>query len=153
MSESRDPRSKADFKALRELVGLTQFELAEALHLEVRQIKRYEHPKGYQPTTKAWHFLDKLLVEQDKIVKRSISIVKEVEELHGKQSVIKIPYYRNQAEYEEHNGQGWGFYSAENATARATANALRLMGYEVSFRYVGPKNTPTMNTADEESEE
>ena len=40
--------NKAEFRAMREMVGMTQATLADALGVEVRSVKRWESPSAPQ---------------------------------------------------------------------------------------------------------
>ena len=59
--EERPNRNKQEFRALRELAGITQQSLAKELDVNPLSVKRWESPKyPQQAPTEAWQFLDNL---------------------------------------------------------------------------------------------
>lgn len=54
-------RGKADFRARREMLGLTQQDVADALNANVKTIKNWENPRQtrYRISDAAWEYLDR----------------------------------------------------------------------------------------------
>ena len=60
-----EPRTKADFKALRETCGLSQQNVADALGVHLQTIKRWEKPSfPYAVPDDAFDYLDSVAVSQ-----------------------------------------------------------------------------------------
>lgn len=133
----RAMRSKGGFKALRERVGMTQQDVADALDVRVRSVKRWEHesmPEYYAPD-KAYELLESALETQRAAVAQCISVAEEQEREQGSDSsVVRITYYRDQAMCDQY-GRDEGCFGMVNANARAVAQALERLGYTVEFRY------------------
>lgn len=129
-------KSKADFKALRELVGMTQGQLAEALGMDVRSVKRWEHPDTAQvPSPAAWDLLQQARTRQLEIVACAVETVKRmIEEAGAPPEFVDLTYWRDQKSYElAHPNEG--FYTMANATSRAVADVLNTTGVHVRFGF------------------
>ncbi len=130
-------RSKAAFKATRERVGMTQQDVADALGVRVRSVKRWEHESmpSYHAPAKAYELLESALEGQRKTVSQYVSAVNEqTRGLRAEADPVPITYYRDQAMYDL-LGHDEGCYGMANADARATAQELERMGYTVEFHY------------------
>ena len=139
-------RRKSDFRAMREMVGLTQDALAREVGVALRSVKRWEDPKleWYQPPQDAWDALDAYLETQDQMVREvSGEVLEMVERADRKPEAVPITYYRTQAQFDE-LGRDEGYYGIANANARALASELRRAGLKVFFRYPdeGAVSTP-----------
>lgn len=126
--------TKADFRAIRETIGLTQGDVAKALGVSLRTVKRWEHPDWQEPPEDAWAWLmgmherhDALV---DEVVDRALAIVGE----RGEPAVVAITYYRDQSQYDAH-GRDPGPYGFANSVAREVALDLNGEGIETEFRY------------------
>lgn len=124
------------FKATRERVGMSQQDVADALGVQVRSVKRWENDTWrYDAPEEAYELLQRRLKTQREMVDYAVSIVEEqAENLGRKPDLIPITYFRNQAMFDQY-GRDKGCYSIANANARATAQALEALGYAVEFRY------------------
>ena len=93
-------KTKIQFRALRECVGLSLAELAERLNVNVRSVKRWESPtyQDYKPPQDAWELLERLQAKQLATVKQA-----------KKKKTLEIEYSRDHA------------HAVQNATARALA--------------------------------
>lgn len=126
-------RTKADFKALRETVGMSQQALANALHVDKRSIQRWEAPENaWTPPADAWTILDDARERQRWTVANAIELVSEKTDLHG---TVSMTYWRSQEEFER-AGHG-GDYQMANANARMAAAFLEREGRAVSFGFGG----------------
>ena len=112
-------RSKADFKCLRERVGLSQQDVASALGVNIRSVKRWEDPSfpNHAPED-AWAVLDNAMDMQRQQVSYACAVVA--------QQVEKM--------YDEY-GRDPGPFGQANANARAVATALEQRGIKVTFNY------------------
>lgn len=128
-------RTKADLKALRERVGLSQQNLADMLRVNVRSVKRWEHETyPWEAPEEAWEILERAKAVQDEAVRAALDIVDEQREDLGKENHVTITYFRDQAMYDRF-GREDGPFGQVNANSRAVATALEARGCEVVFRY------------------
>lgn len=125
--------TKADFRATRETIGLTQGDVAKACGVSLRTVKRWEHPDWQEPPEDAWSWLLGMLERHDaaveEMVGQAIALVRE----HGPE-VVAITYYREQSQYDSH-GREPGPYGFANSVAREVALDLNGEGIETEFRY------------------
>lgn len=139
--ERKEPeeRTKADFAALRETVGLTQANLADDLGVQARSVRRWEQPgqEGYEPPADAWDMLDFYADLQRQMVDHACETVISAGEEAGHQpDQVVLTYYRSQEQYDE-LGRDEGWYGVANAYARAVAAELGRYGFKVRFAYPG----------------
>ena len=117
-------RSKADFKALRETVGMSRATLAD--RLDVSQ--------------DAWDVLDEARKRQLEIVTYAVHKIKGIErEMGGTPEQVDLTYWHNEEEYiAAHPDEGVDWQMA-NANSRLVAHELERMKYRVSFNFPGLK--------------
>lgn len=130
-------RTKAEFRALRESLGLTQQRLADALDVRILSVKRWESPKyPQQAPDAAWEILDHLMAAQDNAVSTALDTVNAIaDENDAPPAEVVMPYWSSQDDYEEHHYiDDDGTWTEVNATNRRVAFALRQMG--VTIRWV-----------------
>lgn len=123
--------NKATFKALREHAGLSHAALADMLGVAERSAKRWEEPRYPGPPEDACRIVWEARQRQLEMADYAL----EAAEAAGTESV-RLNYYRTQAEYDAH-GRDAGDFRQANANARAAADALETMGYEVVYFYPG----------------
>lgn len=132
-------RTKADFAALREAMGLTQANLADELGVNPRSVKRWEQPgmEGYEPPQDAWDVLDDYADVRRQMVEHCRETAMQAQEQAGRMpDAIVLTYYRSQKQYDD-LGRDDGWYGVANANARAVAAELERYGFEVRFAYPG----------------
>lgn len=135
--------SKADFRALRETVGLSKRDVADALGVDVRSVKRWEAPDGNQPVADAWALLMRYHDLHARAVETAVGQVeKMVAEVGRAPQAVRVTYWRSQGEYDDH-GRDPGPFGVANANARAVAEALRPYGVDVEFAYWDDGAIPT----------
>lgn len=129
-------RTRGEFKARREMAGLSQQDVSAALGVNIRTVKRWENPSfPYMPPEDAWKAVDDALDAQRRQVAYAVSTVEEqTERLGHAPEEVRITYYRDQAMYDEH-GRDAGPVGQANAAARAAAAAIEAMGVRAAFAY------------------
>lgn len=130
-------RTKADFRALREELGLSQTDLGRALGVKTLTVKRWEKdgPEGFLVPDDAWDSID----EWADLHRRSVDCMVErcvsAFEKHGDYpKVVTITYFRSQDDYDA-CGRDQRPFGFANAVARGAARELRRLGFEVRFDY------------------
>ena len=129
-------RSKAEFRAMRETLGITQQRMASDLGVKVLSIKRWESPRyPQQAPDEAWALLDDLMAVQDSAVASSLAIVHSTVGDTGRQpKEVSIPYWSSQSDYLEHHYvEDDGDWTEVNATNRRVASLLRWLGYKIKW--------------------
>lgn len=129
-------RPKAEFRAMREMLGVTQQRLADDLGVRVLSVKRWENPKyPQQAPDEAWALLDDLMAVQDSAVRAALAVVEsKVDERGNRPKEVAIPYWSSQADYLEHHYMGDdGDWTEVNATNRRVASLLKWLGFEVRW--------------------
>lgn len=137
--------SKADFRAMRETAGYSQQALADALNVNVRTVKRWEHESDAHEAPKdAWELLGNAVKTQLEAADCSLQVAVEQAEAHPSAAKkVTITYFRDQAMFDRY-GRDKGYFGVANANARAAAIELMREGFMVEFRYPteGAASTP-----------
>lgn len=126
-------RTTASFRALREMCGVTQQQVADRLGVRVVTIKRWE--RGDSPVPEdAMALIMSAMAEHDAGVADDLARILASAEPGAE---ICMPYYRSQAQADLDcdPGETAGPYNFLNAITRSTAERLVAMGYRVSFSY------------------
>lgn len=129
-------KTKIQFKALRESLGLTSEDIAKELGLKEGTVRSWtnQNRNDIRPSQAGWDFLAKVAAEQNEIGTRALSELYSFTESHGlalEDVTLVLVYYRNQKDYE---GDGCsGSYAVHNATMRALMNHVSSGGGEVQF--------------------
>ena len=121
-------RTREEFRALRETVGMTQAKLAAILDVEVRSVKRWERHNDagyYNPPADAWAVLDAARAAQADRVDAMVA------EAAAQGGPARIRYWLSERDHGR-LGTG-GDWRMENADARLAADALERLGIEVEF--------------------
>lgn len=121
--------NKATFKALREHAGLSYAVLADMLGVSERSVKRWEEPRYPDPPEDACRVVREARELQLSMADYALAKAEEA----GTQAV-RLNYYRTQTEFDV-CGRDAGDFRQANANARAAADALETMGYEVEYFY------------------
>ena len=134
--------TKADFRAIRETIGLTQGDVAKALGVALRTVKRWEHPDRQEPPEDACEWLLGMLERHDTLVDAMVDRALAAAG-RGDLDVVAITYYREQSQYDA-LGRDDGPYGFVNSIAREVALDLAVEGIETEFRYPdeGAVSTP-----------
>lgn len=129
-------RTKAEFRAIRETVGMTQGMLADALGVEQRSVRRWESPTNdYYPPQDAWDALDAALSAQRRGIAAALGKVDELAEEHGSYpKSVMLPYWSSQDAYDDwHYADDGGDWRMANATNRLLAHVLHERGIRVEW--------------------
>ena len=129
-------KTKIQFKALRESLGLTSENIASAIGLKEGTVRAWDNPNrtDMRPSQAGWDFLAKVAAEQSEISTRALSELYGFAESHGlalEDVTLVLVYYRNQKDYEEDGHSG--SYAVHNATMRALMNHVSSGSCEVQF--------------------
>lgn len=137
--------TKADFRALRERLGLTQKNLADAVGVELRTVKRWEHPGWGDIPEDVWAYIERMEDSYYQSVEIAIEKAVSLSDSTGVDSVT-LTYYRDQEQYDA-CGRDDGPVGYVNAMSRDVAAELERCGITVSFRYPddGAIRTPGSN--------
>ena len=138
-------RSKAEFRAMRETLGITQQRLADDLGVKVLSVKRWESPSKPQNAPEdAWELLDELMAAQDVAVATALAQVSETADRMGKEpDEVVLPYWSNQQDYMEHHylaAESDASWTEINATSRRVAAVLR--DYGIKVRWIDGASNP-----------
>ena len=131
-------RSSAEFRAKREMSGLSVYDVAQDVGVSANTVKRWENPKYFPPSPAAWQYIDQVytahLMSVDKTLDRML-------ESHKDGEPIVVTWCRN----------GMGASDADvgrfNAISRAVAAALIQLGHDVTFRWIDPEAEETQRAA------
>lgn len=138
-------KTKIQFKALRECVGLSQSELARLMSANTKTIRRWEgttYPE-YRPSEDAWQLLLDMYQTQQQAIKTTTEIIQEqIENAGGKKpKSITLRYWRNQEDYDKF-GREKGSYLVINANSRAAANYIIASGLCDTVQFTEGEETP-----------
>ena len=123
-------RSVAEFRAKREICGISLYDIAKELGVAVNTVKRWENPNYFPPSPAAWRYIDRQYKKHRSLVADAIrnALDSRVEE-----QPIVIPWCRNGM-----HGISDMEVGITNAVWRAAAQSLMAFGYEVTFRWSDP---------------
>lgn len=134
---AEETRTLAEFRALRETVGMTQGMLAERLGVEPRSVRRWESPRyeGYRPPQDAWDALDAALGTQRRGISAALDKLDEIAQERGAlPESVMLPYWTSQEAYDSgHYVDDGGDWRMANATNRMLAEMLHERGIEVEW--------------------
>ena len=125
-------RSKTEFRAKREIIGLTQADIAEELGVGLKTVKRWESEGYRNPSDEAWALIDREYEVVRKTIANAVRTFTPLKENDGASSPIRLAYYRSQEQYEELSPIE-GNYLRVNASMRVTAIVLESLGIEATF--------------------
>lgn len=138
--------TKASFRALRDLCGITQGELAQVLGCDLKTVQRLENPtrSDMQPREEDWRALEQLRRTQVAQLDYSMQVAERALD-SGAKPHVDIPYFRTQAAYDA-EGRDEGSFRLANRVAGEVAEALDEMGVEVTLFYAGEEPSKTWET-------
>lgn len=133
--EETRSRSEADFRLLREKAGASQSQLADALGVKVRSVKRWESADSDMcPPDAAWELLERWVALRAEIAEkyfdRADDASMDANPPYNAESLAvflygaRLPYYRNQEECDEMTGPGTIPFWLHNAAVLDASRAL-----------------------------
>lgn len=120
----------AEFRARRERCGLMQCDVAEACGVNVKTVKRWEHPDWGDAPEDAWEFIEAVETARRGVVKQA----EEAALRYGGGGAVQLTFYRTQEQFDA-CGRDEGPVGVANANALAVADRLESMGFEVGWAY------------------
>ena len=112
---------KANLRALREMTGLTQSDIAEMLKVHINTVKNWEHPAHAQTAPAIlYEKLKSILATRKQIVQ---FVLNNNDFDTNNANKITLTFYRDQEEYNKY-GRDEGNYKLANANTLAVAKAL-----------------------------
>lgn len=123
-------RSVAEFRAKRELCGLSLYDVAQELGVAVNTVKRWENPNYFPPSPAAWRYIDR---EYDMHCDRVADALQAAIDSRRKDQPIIVPWHRNGM-----HGVSDREVGVSNAVSRAVAESLLTLGYGFDFRWSDP---------------
>lgn len=123
-------RTKAEFRAERETVGMTQSVLAKRLGVEERSVRRWESPDAPQvPPQDAWDVLDAALGDQRSLIDVALHEVEMV-----CPTSWRLVYWSSQNQWDRyHVGPAKLDWRMANATSRLIAALMDERGVRVEW--------------------
>lgn len=130
-------RTLAEFRAIRETVGMTQGMLAEELGVEPRSVRRWESPSAPQvPPQDAWDVLDFALDTQRQGIAAALGEIDRMAQERGAYpESVMLPYWLSQDAHDEGHyvDDGGDWRRMVNATNRVLAYALHERGIDAEW--------------------
>ena len=123
-------RSVAEFRAKRELCGISLYDVADELGVAVNTVKRWENPNYFPPSPAAWRYIDrqydKHCDQVEDALQQALATAKDGEP-------IVVTWTRNGMRGVSDVQVGWN-----NAVSKAVAESLITLGRDVTFRWSDP---------------
>lgn len=129
-------RTHGSFRAIRESLGVSQNDVAEALNVRERSVRRWESTGGQMPPEDAWEYLNAM---RRRFASGVDEAVWAAEDSGAKRA--SITYYRSQEEYNA-MGRDDGPYGLANAISRQVMLLLEARGFEVSLLFPEEADAP-----------
>ena len=133
----QETRTLAEFRAIRDTVGMTQGMLAEELGVNPRSVRRWESSdcEAYKPPQDAWDVLDDALDTQRRGIAAALDRLDEIAKERGTApDAVQLPYWPSQAAYDAgHYVDDDGDWRMVNSTNRMLAYALHERGIRVEW--------------------
>ena len=123
-------RSVAEFRAKRELCGLSLYDVAEELGVALNTVKRWENPNYFPPSPAAWRYVDR---QYDKHCDQVEEALRQALATAEDGEPIVVTWTRNNMRGVSDREVGWN-----NAVSKAVAESLLTLGREVTFMWSDP---------------
>lgn len=122
-------RSVAEFRAKREMCGLSLYDVADELGVAVNTVKRWENPNYFPPSPAAWRFIDR---QYDRHCDAVETALQDALASAGDGPIV-VEWHRNGM-----RGVSDSQVGVHNAVARAVAESLMTLGREVTYMWSDP---------------
>ena len=123
-------RSVAEFRAKRELCGLSLYDVAQELGVAMNTVKRWENPNYFPPSPAAWRYIDR---EYDKHCDQvEEALTKALASARDGEPVVVL-WHRNGMRGVSDKDVG-----VNNAVSKAVAESLMTLGRDVTFMWSDP---------------
>lgn len=123
-------RSVAEFRAKRELCGLSLYDVAQELGVAMNTVKRWENPNYFPPSPAAWRFIDreygKHCDQVEDALTKALASAKDGEP-------VVVLWHRNGM-----RGVSDMEVGVNNAVSKAVAESLMTLGRDVTFMWSDP---------------
>ena len=130
----------AEFRALKQLSGLTSQHIADKFDVGLRTVQRYE--TEYEPRPEIMDYLRNIVADDTRYVEEVLDGIEDaIDESNEKMGVvrdpdaIRIPRYLNHHYYYRANGADAIPYERYTARLNRIISALILDDYEIEYEY------------------
>ena len=123
-------KTRADFRMLRETLGLSCADVADALGVVQRSVNRWEKPGEYGAPDFAWAWLYEMQDRFEAMVDAGCAALDGV----PGGATLQVAYYRTQREYDEH-GRDQGYFGMVNAATREVVIEAHARGMRVTAMF------------------
>lgn len=153
------PRTKAEFRYIRERVGISHALMAKIMGCTTRSVRYWEDPTSLRyPPQDAWDMLDEALEYQDTIVEYTLKKFVSIAEAAGSMpDHVELPYWLSKAQYDEGSTDAAygldGDWNMANANARVIAIRLEAVGVRVEWVDYNPARPDGVDGINTESDE
>lgn len=120
-------RSVAEFRAKRELCGLSLYDVAKDLGVALNTVKRWENPNYFPPSPAAWRYIDRQYEGHRNRVADALQAA--IDSRRDGQPIV-VSWHRNGM-----HGVSDMQVGVNNAVSKAVAESLMALGYDVTFRW------------------
>lgn len=124
-------RSVAEFRAKRELCGLSLYDVADELGVAVNTVKRWENPNYFPPSPAAWRYIDREYDRHCDAVEDALT--KALASAKDGEPVV-VRWSRNGM-----RGMSDAQVGIANAVAKAVTESLMTLGRDVTFVWSDPE--------------
>lgn len=129
--------SKARFRALRETIGITQAQAAEAFGVQPRAVRRWESPTAPQlPPVGVLEEMERMADERARAIESTVRATEKfiADAVEGRKvEEVSLPYWSSQQAYDEWHPAKHEDYRRVNSISRGVADALRSRGLNVKW--------------------
>lgn len=137
-----DTRSKADFRLLRDMLGLPQAWVAQRVGVTPRTVRNWEDPKEfYPPSREAWDLVEGVWREAASQAAALVDIASQAAAVARERGVEPAPlmltYWRDAAQWRDaHPGNpDPSAWRAANAATRLAADRMHVLGLPVTIAF------------------
>lgn len=132
-------RTKSEFRAIRERVGISHAALASMMGVSQRSVRYWENPVSQRyPPEEAWKILDDALREQQRAIAFAMQKIDWAEDItDAPPSAVRLPYWLTEGDYVSWSTDAMlgvaGDWRMANANNLALSIRLEEMGIPVEW--------------------